>query len=32
MRRKRDDQRFKNGHKTCQNEIGVFLMFSTIPE
>jgi hypothetical protein len=20
MRRKRDDQRFKNGHKTCQNE------------
>jgi hypothetical protein len=20
MRRKRDDRRFKNGHKTCQNE------------
>jgi len=32
MRRKRDDQRFKNGHKPARTNIGVFLMFSTIPE
>jgi hypothetical protein len=32
MRRKRDDQRFKNGHKTCQNEYRRFPHVFDYPE